>query len=736
MHESHGHSASRRSRPPTAWQLARLAGRGSEPAPGDWIAAEVPGAVQLDWARARGLPDPYYGSNVRAYDGLEDSHWLYRTEVPRAPRRSNERLFFTCAGVDYECEVRIGGVSALSHRGMLAPFEIDVSLVPPGTPLEVLLLPAPKRHPVPADRTQASHVTKPAVSYGWDWHPRLIPLGLCERAGFEVRPRVHLRHVDFSYTLGEDLSFADIHVSVESSDTAARYTWRLLDASGAPLLESKGPRARLERPRLWWTHDHGESALYTLEVVLAGGDAVRRKVGFRRVRLVMYPGQWEADTSMPKSRDKPPVTVELNGRRIFAKGTNWVCPDIFHGRVDASTYRPLLDLAKGAHFNLLRCWGGAPAPKEEFFEMCDEMGLLVWQEFPLACNLYPDDPGYLESLDRESRALIRRVRQHPCLGLWVGGNELFNAWSRMTDQSLPLRLLNRNCYDLDPGTPFMPTSPIEGLGHGDYRFRNRGRDAFEIFQRARCTGYPEFGCPGASPVEVLRTFIPQEELWPPRAGTSWETHHGIAGWEGDPNSWLYLNTIEDYFGPCASLEEMVARSSWLQAEGYKALYEEARRQQPRCSMALNWCYNEPWPTAANNSIVNWPARPKPAYAAVQAACRPVLASARIPRFQWRAGEVFAAGLWILNDCAEAQPAGTLTAQLVAGGVRRVLGQWAFPGLAPQQNLAGPEVSVLLEEGLGREFVLELSVSPRADWSSAYRLSLRAGDRPPLPPQPD
>jgi beta-mannosidase len=687
--------------------------------------------VQLDWARARGLPDPYYGSNVRSYEGLEDSHWLYRTEIPKVALGPDERLVFACEGVDYECEVRVGGAPALSHRGMLSAFELDVSLAPAGTALEILLYPAPKRHALPADRTQASHVTKPAVSYGWDWHPRLIPLGLCEQAVFEVRPRVHLRHVDFSYALSEDLSAAEIAVSVESSEPATGFTWRLSDGEGRVVVESRGPRARLERPRLWWTHDHGGPALYALEVALAGGDTLRRRVGFRRVRLVMYPGQWDADTSMPKSRDKPPVTVELNGRRIFAKGTNWVCPDIFHGRVDAGTYGPLLELARGAHFNLLRCWGGAPAPKEEFFEMCDEMGLLVWQEFPLACNQYPDEPDYLGTLDRESRALIRRVRQHPCLGLWVGGNELFNSWSRMTDQSLPLRLLNRNCYDLDPRTPFLPTSPIEGLGHGDYRFRNRGLDAFEIFQRAACNGYPEFGCPGASPVEYLRTFIPPQELWPPRPGTSWETHHGLFGWEGDANSWLFLNTLEDYFGPSATLEEMVARSSWLQAEGYKSLYEEARRQQPRCSIALNWCYNEPWPTAANNSIVNWPARPKPCYAAVQAACRPVLASARIARFQWLAGDIFTAELWMLNDSAESQHGGTLTAEIACGAHRWRLTRWEFPKLAPQQNLRGPGVSLSLSGAKGEEFVLELSVAPRADWSSAYRLSLRAPQLPPL-----
>lgn len=715
---------------PTAWRLARLGGPADAPGDADWIPASVPGAVQLDWARARGLPDLAYAGNVAAYAGLEDFHWMYRTEVPEVKLRKGEELFFYCGGVDFQCEVRLGGVAVLRHTGMLTAFELDVSAARGGTPLEILVYPAPKREGMPDDRTQASDVTKPAVSYGWDWHPRLIPLGLCEHAGFEVRARSHIRHADFAYRLAEDLSAAEITVSVECSDPGAPCHWRLLDPEGLTAVESRQPEARLDRPRLWWTHDQGAQALYTLEVALSEGDFLRRKVGFRRIRLVMHPGAWEsgADT-FPKSREKPPITLELNGRRIFAKGSNWVCPDIFHGRVGRETYQPLLELARGAHFNLLRCWGGAPAAKEAFFERCDELGILVWQEFPLACNLYPDDPAYLRMLDQESRSLIRRVRQHPCLGMWVGGNELFNSWSKMTDQGLPLRLLDRNCFDLDRGTPFLPTAPVEGMGHGDYRFRYRGREVFETFRQARCTAYTEFGCPGASPVDYIKTFIPEAELWPPRLKTSWEVHHGLGAWEPEPTAWLCTSTLRHYFGPAACLEDLVAQSAWLQCEGCRFIFEEARRQQPRCSMALNWCFNEPWPTAANNSIVNWPARPKPAYTSVKEACRPVLASARIPRFQWRAGDLFTAELWILNDTAAVQPAGVLRAELVAAGSRHRLETWAFPEIPAQENLAGPAVRIVLPDCPEGHFTLELLIDSQEAWSNSYRLSQRAPGLP-------
>jgi len=687
--------------------------------------ASVPGAVQLDWARAHGLPDYNFGQNVRAYDGLEDFYWLYRTRIPETGGQPGSRLFFVCESVDFECDVRIDGAVVLRHRGMQVPFEHDVTSYAAGTLLEVLLYPAPKRYDLPANRTQASHVTKPALSYGWDWHPRLIPLGLCGATGFEVRPKVSLREVDFRYELSEDLSHVDITVTVVTDPPGWNYSWQLLDASGQVVLDATEPHASLLSPRLWWTHDHGEPYLYTLVVNLPGDEPVRRKVGFRRVRMVMYPGAWDEPMPFPKSRNDPPVTFELNGRRIFAKGSNWVAPDIFPGLITAETYRPLLQLARGANFNLLRNWGGAAAPTEEYFSQCDELGLLVWQEFPLACNAYPDDHDYLQLLDAESKALIMRVRQHPSLALWVGGNELFNAWSRMTDQSLALRLLNRNCYDLDPSTPFMPTSPVSGMGHGDYRFLGEHGDIFSTFQRARNTAYAEFGCPSASPVEYLKQYIPVEELWPPLPGTSWETHHGLGAWTPyDASTWLCLGILETLFGRIHSLEDAVEKSSWLQSEGYRSVFEEARRQQPRCSMAVNWCFNEPWPSAANNSLVNWPARPKPALSSVAQACRPTLASARIPRFQWRAGECFSAELWILNDRAVAKPGGVLQAELILGDQCLMLGEWSFPEVPAQGALPGPTVAVPLPATSLNVFTVKLAVEGRPDWDSSYRLSLR------------
>jgi beta-mannosidase len=495
--------------------------------------------------------------------------------------------------------------------------------------------------------------------------------------------------------------------------------------------------AKLAGPELWWPHDHGSQPLYLAMFELldsAGGPVDKRveRVGFRRVKLVMHEGAWDLPSSFPKSRNHPPITLEINGRAIFARGTNWVPPDIFPGTITTETYRPLLGLIRNAHMNLIRSWGGGIVNKEGFFDLCDELGILVWQEFPLACNLYADDPAYLHVLDAESRAIIRRVRRHPCLAIWCGGNELFNSWSRMTDQALALRMLNRNCLDLDPSTPFIPTAPLEGMGHGDYRFRDEnGREVHQIFSASRSTAYSEFGCPGPSAAEYIRRFIPESELWPPRPETSWEIHHGLGAWAMEPTSWLFLDILRHYFGEISGLEAAVSQGQWLQAEGYRAIFEEARRQKPVCSMALNWCFNEPWPSAANNSIVNWPAEPKPAYHAVASSCRPVMASARIPKFSWTEGEDFEAELWLLNDSDETIPAGRIIAVIAVAGVETNVFTWDCPAADPDRHVRGPILQRRLPQPANaNRFTLRLRVEGRPEWDSEYTMPLDPADEKP------
>ncbi len=707
--------------------------------PLEWIEASVPGAVQLDWARVKGWPDYWKGDNFRKYEWMEDRFWIYtsRFECPRLDEE--ERLAFVCGGVDYEFDILLNGELLHHQKGMHTPVDLDLTgALAERNELNVVVYPIPKLHREAVNHTQANRSCKPPVSYGWDWHPRLVPMGIWKDTFLERRGASSLKTVIHKYVLADDFSSVEISFVAEFEGVlpvAGCLRWRLSSPDGEHSFEGELKPAGsshawgicVDAPDLWWPHDHGEANLYRLEVELIdkGGlviDEMCRRIGFRRVRLVMYEEAWEEPMEYPKSRWDPPITLEVNGRHIFVKGTNWVNPEIFPGIIDSDTFRPLIDLAKKANFNMLRCWGGAIVNKDSFFEICDEQGLLVWQEFTQACLPYEAKEDYLEVLEQESRSILKQVRKHACLAIWSGGNELFATWSRMTDQSLALRLLNKNCYEMDPLTPFIPTSPLMGMAHGDYRFQDHdGREIYEIFGSSRCTAYTEFGIPSPSSVDTLKSFMTEEELFPPRRGTSWETHHAFGAWHGDTKSWLMPWISEYYFGKSDTLEEVVERGQWLQSEGYKAIYEESRRQKPRCSMAINWCYNEPWPSAANNSLIAWPLDVKPALRAVGESCRPQLLSARLPRFMWHSSDYFELELWVLNDRYQAMPADEVIAYLKLGDERVDLGVWSHDGVEENKNLKGPEMKIRLPESDSDAMEVCLESKKNSSLNSTYRL---------------
>jgi beta-mannosidase len=639
------------------------------------------------------------------YAGLEDEFWTYRTILPA----TDGVVAFFAKGIDYRFDILLGNEKLLSQEGMFTPIRIDLTgRLDSAKELRIVIHPAPKDLTANQGNHEPRRSAKAAVSYGWDFHPRLIPLGIWDEAGLTTEAPWN---PEVSYRLSEDLQTVDVMLGGGGE-------WEIYAPDGGLVAKVQGSdtATRLLNPLLWWPHDQGAPNLYTFRVRSAGRQR-DLKVGFRRTRLVMYEGAWEIPAGVPD----PPTTLEINGRKIFVKGSNWVSPEVFPGLLSEGLYRQQLDLTKAANMNLLRMWGGAVAQKDDFYDLCDEYGIMVWQEFPLACNRYPDDESYLAILDQESRSILLRLRTHPSIVLWCGGNELFCTWSGMTNQSLPLRLLDANCLELAPQVPFLPTSPIMGMKHGGYCFREPGdkTECWSIFQGAPWTAYPEFGCGGIASVETLRSFIPPDEEFPPRRGTAWEDHHAFDALL--PDTWLDLPAIEHYFGPSASLEELVSKGQIMQSEGFRGLYEEARRQKPRCGMALNWCLNEPWPTAANNSLISWPCEPKPALKAVGEACRPALASARISRFLWRAGEWFDPEIWILNDSPLSVRSGTL----VASVDDHVLLTWEYPEIAPNQNLRGPIIGFQLPELAGDRFELRLVVAGHVDLNTTYTLAFHS-----------
>jgi len=605
------------------------------------IPATVPGNVQLDYINVHKelCSDINYGMEHKKMTVLEPYQWIYKT-VLDYKKADGERVFFVTEGIDYIWDVLIDGKTIFSHEGMFSRVELDITeSAYPGAVLEVVIHPHPMLHHDVMDRTQAAQCVKPPVSYEWDWHPRVIPSGIWDDTYIETRAEAR-------YTLSDDYSAVSLHFDI---DCAGDFQIALFDPHGKMIYFGSDTDLEIAAPELWWCRGQGKANLYTY-VVTSSSDFKKGHIGFRRVKLIMNEGAWREPKEFPKSRSVPPCQIELNGRRVFAKGSNYVNHEIFTGTLNRAKYEEQIKLAVECNMNIYRCWGGSGVQKQAFYDLCDFYGIMLWVEFPLACNNYYDSEHYLEVLEQEASAIIRKLRSHPSLALWCGGNELFNNWSLMTDQHLALRLLDKLTYELCREVPYIMTSPLSGMKHGGYTFIDgrTGLDQFALFAQSKATAYTEFGIPGITSVEMLREIIPEEELFPipEDRGGSWKAHHAFEAWGKE--AWLGYPTLEKY-GDVSTLESLVDTSRWLQYAGYKAIFEEARRQKPYCAMAINWCWCEPWKCAVNNSLIAYPNIKKAGWYSVRDSLRDVLGSARMLRFDYERGGRFECELWLLND---------------------------------------------------------------------------------------
>lgn len=704
------------------WQLGFSDALNTPPA--EFFSATVPGAVQLDYAAAYGLPDYKYETNYEEYLWMEDKFWTYKTSFD-ASNITSGNLFFVSKGIDFKYDIYINGIKKLSYEGMYREARINLTEYI-GTVIEikVLIYPIPKStldNVKAGTREEANQTTKPAVSYGWDFHPRLVPLGIWDETYIEHTSQNQKIAPNVKYSLNSTRTVAKVSMSVEADDIVG---WSFIAPNGDVIFEgdNKLESFEIQNPLLWWCNGYGEPNLYAWELKVKDFNEIRvlsGRIGFKTVSLEMNEGTWSVP-EFPKTRSCPPITLCLNGVNVFVKGSNWVAPEIFYGTITEQRYREQLELVKFANLNFVRCWGGAIVNKEAFYDICDELGIMVWQEFPLGCNNYIATDEYMDLLKREATDIIDRVSKHPCHVIWCGGNELFNSWSGMTDQSLALRTLNSLTLEKTPNIPFLPTSPLMGMAHGSYLFIYfEGQEVIEVMQNCNHTAYTEFGAPSISNIDCLKIAADEEKLFPLVPNDVTIAHHAFKAWCRE-DTWCGVDTIKHYFGVSESLEQLIDRGQYLQGVAYRFIFEEARRQKPHCSMAVNWCFNEPWPCIANNSLVCYPNSIKPALYEVASACRNVVASARFRKLKHKADEVLEFDLFMLNDGLEAVKADTVKVSVKVGDSVAVnIIDWNFPDLEANKNYEGPTLRYKLPSVAGAE-TLKIILSC-GEYSSEYVL---------------
>ena len=291
----------------------------------------------------------------------------------------------------------------------------------------------------------------------------------------------------------------------------------------------------------------------------------------------------------------------------------------------------------------------------------------------------------------------------------------------MTEQSLALRLLDKLTYEHDFAKPFIMTSPLSGMAHGHYDFylRKFGITAMELYPNITYTAYPEFGTPSIADMDQLHKCFTDEVARDPSNTDMCLLHHGFDAFEFQ--GWAGFDSLDLIFGKQTCMENFVEKSNLLQCVSLNFIFEEARRQKPTCSMALNWCYNEPWVTAAGSSIIAYPSKRKPAYYAVKDALRPILPSARIEHFTYHPGETLKADLWLLNDTYE-RVSDTVEVYMTVDGERTHILTWETGISEENKNIKGHTVSFVVPET--KTQLMTLTLEGGKYGKSSYTILLR------------
>ena len=661
---------------------------------GDWLEVRVPGDVHTALLAAGQLRDPFYGRQEEEAAWVEDREWWYRFEFqgPWAPPEADERLLLVFHGLDTLVTLWLNGERLGEHRNMFreAVFDVTGRVRAGAANTLALCFHPPLRQPLVelpdqwGRNPERVSMRKAQYGYGWDWGPRLPTVGVWRPIELRPERRAALRGVRFStLRLSHDRSSAVVGLRVEADSFAAeaglsaRITVRdggetvaetalvLPEASGEAVAEGF---MAVPNPRLWWTHDLGEPHLYELETVLVEGDGGEeldrrsQQVGIRSLELDQSPDPYE-----PGSRF---FRFVLNGVPIFARGADWIPADSFVGALDAARYELLLAKAQEANMNMLRVWGGGVYEHDVFYDLCDRLGLLVWQDFMFACASYPEEPAeFVAEVEAEARYQVRRLRSHPSLALWCGNNEnqwiydrlhWKNRWNRVPGALYYDQVLPRVTGELDGVTPYWPGSPYGGddhngqsdgdvhdwdVWHGGFprRFGERPRqentpEAVSYVRYAEDMGrfISEFGMHAAPVAETLRRVVPEDELYLHSPALD---HHN----KDEPKN-KGDNLMLAVTGLPGGLDEYVDFSMIAQAEGLKFGVEHFRRRKPHCSGTLFWQLNDCWP-CLSWSVLDYYGFGKAGYHYARRFYAPVVAS-------FASGADGAVELWLTNDTLE------------------------------------------------------------------------------------
>jgi beta-mannosidase len=658
------------------------------------VPASVPGSILHDVWRAGLVADPYVGLGSLAAEWVPERAWLYRRRVDAPALAPSERAWLAFDGLDHAGEAFWDGAPIGRHEGMFVPFELDLAGHLHGQragphELAVVIEPAPENEPQ-VGRTSRVGIHKSRMGYGWDFCPRMVHQGLWQSVRLVIAGDVRILDVWGRPSMSGDLRAATVEVRVTLDASVARAIRLDVELVGethgraTATIDVKAGRSeavvRLDvpEPALWWPNGAGVPVVHRLVVRALEEDGaildeMSVPLGFRTVERIPNEGA---------SADARPWTWVVNGRRLYVRGWNWVPMDAQYGVPRPARLDHLLRLARDAHVNMLRVWGGGLIETRPFYEACDAHGLMVWQELAQSSSgtesSPSDDPAFVELMAREAAAIVPLRRNHPSLVAWCGGNELQGPDGPLDDTTPVLGAIRDVVAVLDPDRAWLPTSPsgprfhnsLEGIEsdpdglhdvHGPWEHQGL-RGQHELYDRGTSLFNSEFGVEGMTNRRTHEALMSPADRWPPTRDN--RTYRHLGDW------WINEPLVQASFGGrLGDLETLRRASQHLQADGLRYAVEANRRRAFRNSGSIPWQLNESYPNAWCTSAVDHRGDPKPAYFAVRRAFAPVVVAASFDRGAWGGADGFEAAVWAWSDVDPIRGAAVAARVVDAGGQR-------------------------------------------------------------------
>ena len=614
----------------------------------NWYPATVPGVVHTDLLQNKIIEDPFFRLNERGLQWIDKEDWVYETCFTLAAdmmRKENMELVFE--GLDTYADVYLNDECILKADNMFRCWSIPVRqyIREENNILKVYFhspvkIDVPKwdalpyQYPASNDQSENGGLFNKKISifarkagyhYGWDWGPRLVTSGIWRPVYIRAWSDLRINDVFIEQKeVGAGRAVIAGHVELDADKDMDGVLVTITDeATGRVLGEWQADLKRgtnrvtvdfvLHKPKLWWSNGLGEPFLYRFRTdIIAGGellDSKTERVGIRSLKVVHQP-----------DKDGHTFYIELNGRPVFAKGANYIPSDNFLPRVTPENYKRTILDAAGVNMNMLRVWGGGIYENDVFYDLCDEYGIMIWQDFMFACSMYPAEGALLDNIHQEAVDNVKRLRNHACIALWCGNNECQDAWlgwgwkceieRQNKEYADKIWAQYRQQYHVTlpgvvreyaPGTFYWPSSPfafegeMSGTTDGDRHYWSvwHGKAPISDYDSEKSRFFSEYGFQSFPEFESVKRYAPYPKDWDIRSEVMMSHQRG-----GDhANGLIETYLLNEYKKP-RDFRAFLYMNHVLQGDAIKTAIESHRRQMPYNMGTLFWQHNDCWPVAS------------------------------------------------------------------------------------------------------------------------------------------